>query len=42
MKAGADIVGRPGGKVRPPLIDLNAEERAELAVLIERLGPQEP
>ena len=42
VKAGADIVGRPGGKVRPPLTDLTAEERADLAALIERLGPQEP
>jgi 5-dehydro-4-deoxyglucarate dehydratase len=42
VKAGADIVGRPGGKVRPPLTDLSAEERSELAALIEGLGPQEP
>jgi 5-dehydro-4-deoxyglucarate dehydratase len=41
VKAGADIVGRPGGKVRPPLTDLTAEERSELAALIGTLGPQE-
>ncbi len=40
VKAGADIVGRPGGKVRPPLTDLTAEERSELAALIEGLGEQ--
>jgi 5-dehydro-4-deoxyglucarate dehydratase len=42
VKAGADIVGRPGGRVRPPLTGLSEEERAELAALIEKLGPQEP
>jgi 5-dehydro-4-deoxyglucarate dehydratase len=42
VKAGADIAGRPGGRVRAPLTDLTAEERDELAALIERLGPQEP
>lgn len=42
VKAGADIVGHPGGKVRPPLTDLSADERSELAALIEGLGPQEP
>jgi 5-dehydro-4-deoxyglucarate dehydratase len=41
VKAGADIVGRPGGKVRAPLTDLTAEERSELAALIGTLGPQE-
>lgn len=41
IKAGAEIVGRPGGKVRPPLADLTAEERTELAALIERLGEQD-
>ncbi|MGD9925536.1 MAG: 5-dehydro-4-deoxyglucarate dehydratase, partial [Pseudorhodoplanes sp.] len=41
VKAGADIVGRPGGHVRAPLTDLTAEERAALAALIEALGPQD-
>jgi len=41
VKAGADIVGRPGGRVRAPLTDLAPDERAELAVLIEKMGPQE-
>jgi len=41
IKAGAEIVGRPGGKVRPPLADVTAEERTELAALIERLGEQD-
>jgi len=41
IKAGAEIVGRPGGKVRPPLADLTAKERTELAALIERLGEQD-
>jgi 5-dehydro-4-deoxyglucarate dehydratase len=41
VKAGADIVGRPGGKVRPPLTELTPEERSELAALIGTLGPQE-
>ena len=40
VKAGAELVGRPGGKVRPPLTELTAEERAELATLIGRLGEQ--
>lgn len=42
VKAGADIAGRPGGRVRAPLTDLTQEERAELAALIGSLGPQEP
>lgn len=40
VKAGAEIVGRPGGKVRAPLTDLTADERAELAALIEKMGEQ--
>ncbi|HJV62962.1 MAG TPA: 5-dehydro-4-deoxyglucarate dehydratase [Albitalea sp.] len=40
IKAGATLVGHPGGPVRPPLTDLSAEEREQLRVLIERLGPQ--
>jgi 5-dehydro-4-deoxyglucarate dehydratase len=41
VKAGATIVGRGAGKVRPPLSELTAEEYKELAALIEKLGPQE-
>ncbi len=41
VKAGADIVGRGAGKVRPPLSDCTAEEIRELKALIEKLGPQD-
>jgi 5-dehydro-4-deoxyglucarate dehydratase len=40
IKAGARIVGRDAGPVRPPLVDLSAEESARLAALINVLGPQ--
>ena len=40
VKAGADLVGRPAGPVRSPLIDLTGEERAGLKALIDQLGPQ--
>ena len=40
VKAGADIVGRGAGPVRAPLSALTAAERAELATLIEVMGPQ--
>jgi 5-dehydro-4-deoxyglucarate dehydratase len=40
VKAGATIVGRSAGKVRPPLSDCSGEEVAELRKLIEMLGPQ--
>ncbi|NBQ58440.1 MAG: 5-dehydro-4-deoxyglucarate dehydratase [Opitutaceae bacterium] len=40
IKAGARIVGRDAGPVRPPLVDLNAEESARLAALINVVGPQ--
>lgn len=40
VKAGATIVGRSAGPVRAPLTDLTEAERAELAALIEKLGPQ--
>jgi 5-dehydro-4-deoxyglucarate dehydratase len=40
VKAGAAIVGRSAGKVRPPLADLAGTEHAELRTLIARLGPQ--
>jgi 5-dehydro-4-deoxyglucarate dehydratase len=41
VKAGAEIVGRGAGKVRPPLSDCTAEETRELKALIEKLGPQD-
>jgi 5-dehydro-4-deoxyglucarate dehydratase len=40
IKAGARLVGRDAGPVRPPLVDLSAEESARLAALINVLGPQ--
>jgi 5-dehydro-4-deoxyglucarate dehydratase len=40
VKAGATIVGRGAGPVRPPLSELTPEEYQELAALIEKLGPQ--
>jgi 5-dehydro-4-deoxyglucarate dehydratase len=40
IKAGAKIVGHDAGPVRPPLIDLSADESARLATLIQALGPQ--
>jgi 5-dehydro-4-deoxyglucarate dehydratase len=40
IKAGAKIVGHDAGPVRPPLVDLSAEESAKLAALIQALGPQ--
>jgi 5-dehydro-4-deoxyglucarate dehydratase len=33
VKAGMDMVGRPAGPVRPPLVDLGANEREQLAKL---------
>ena len=41
VKAGAAIVGRGAGKVRPPLSDCTAEEIRDLKALIERLGSQD-
>ena len=40
VKAGAAIVGRSAGRVRPPLSDLKPAEADQLAELICRLGPQ--
>jgi 5-dehydro-4-deoxyglucarate dehydratase len=40
VKAGAKIVGHDAGPVRPPLVDLTAEESNRLAELITALGPQ--
>ncbi len=41
VKAGADLVGRSAGRVRPPLTPLTKAEYDELAALIELLGPQD-
>ena len=41
VKAGADIVGRGAGKVRPPLSDCTAEEIRDLKALIDKMGPQD-
>ncbi|HEY0858205.1 MAG TPA: 5-dehydro-4-deoxyglucarate dehydratase [Albitalea sp.] len=40
IKAGATLVGHPGGPVRTPLTDLTGEEHEMLRALIDRLGPQ--
>lgn len=40
VKAGAKLVGRDAGPVRPPLVDLTADECARLAMLVQGLGPQ--
>ena len=40
IKAGASLVGRPAGPVRPPLTELTRDERDRLAELIRSLGPQ--
>jgi len=40
VKAGAALVGRSAGPVRPPLVELTPDERSQLATLIARLGPQ--
>jgi len=40
VKAGATVVGKSAGPVRPPLSDLKPQEVEELAALIRKLGPQ--
>ncbi len=40
VKAGAKLVGRGAGPVRPPLTDLKPDELEQLASLIAALGPQ--
>ncbi|MBK6009233.1 5-dehydro-4-deoxyglucarate dehydratase [Ramlibacter ginsenosidimutans] len=40
VKAGATLVGKSAGPVRPPLTDLKPQEVEELAALIRKLGPQ--
>jgi 5-dehydro-4-deoxyglucarate dehydratase len=41
VKAGAAIIGRSAGKVRPPLTDLTPEDHEALRALIAKLGPQD-
>jgi 5-dehydro-4-deoxyglucarate dehydratase len=38
IKAGARVVGHSGGPVRPPLVDMTAEEDAMLLALIQKNG----
>ena len=40
VKAGATLVGKSAGPVRPPLSDLKPAEMDQLATLITQLGPQ--
>lgn len=40
VKAGATLVGKSAGPVRPPLTDLKPQEVEDLAALIRKLGPQ--
>ena len=40
VKAGATIVGKSAGPVRPPLSDLKSAEVEQLAALIAKVGPQ--
>lgn len=40
VKAGARLVGRSAGPVRPPLVDCTPEEDKMLKALLEKLGPQ--
>jgi 5-dehydro-4-deoxyglucarate dehydratase len=42
VKAGASIVGRPGGPVRPPLTELDAKSYADLEALIAKHGDVAP
>lgn len=38
IKAGLTAVGRDGGRVRPPLTDLTADERTQLTALIDKVN----
>ncbi len=38
IKAGMDLAGLKGGKVRPPLIELSAEDRRDLDAVMARTG----
>ena len=37
IKAGLTVVGRDGGRVRPPLTDLTGADRADLAALVDKV-----
>jgi 5-dehydro-4-deoxyglucarate dehydratase len=39
MKCAMEILGKPAGPVRPPLIEVRPEEREEIASLMERFKP---
>ncbi|WGF90685.1 5-dehydro-4-deoxyglucarate dehydratase [Marinivivus vitaminiproducens] len=41
VKAGADVVGRSAGPVRPPLVDCTERDVEDLRALVEALGPQD-
>jgi len=34
-----EILGKPAGPVRPPLVEVRPEEREEIASLMERFKP---
>ena len=36
VKAGLRVVGRSAGPVRPPLVDLTADEQSELARMVQQ------
>jgi 5-dehydro-4-deoxyglucarate dehydratase len=40
VKAGAKLAGHDAGPVRPPLVDLSAEEMEKLGNLLKSVGPQ--
>ena len=42
VKAGLTAVGRNGGRVRPPLSDLTAEELADLTTLVDQVAGARP
>jgi 5-dehydro-4-deoxyglucarate dehydratase len=42
VKAGLQVLGRPAGPVRPPLIDLTPAELDELRVLVEKVAGSDP
>ena len=39
MKCAMEILGKPAGPVRPPLVEVRPEEREEIASLMERFKP---
>ena len=38
MKAAMNMVGRPGGYPRPPLLELNEEEKDKVRAILDTLG----